>query len=60
MLRRYAIRPDRGGFSVFDIWTGEVAVVAMVPLNQLSRRDAEKGAELLNRRSERGDRTVLQ
>jgi hypothetical protein len=60
MLRRYAIRRDRQGFSVFDVWTGEVAVIAMTPLNQLSRPDAEEAAKLLNRRAGRGDRTVMQ
>jgi hypothetical protein len=50
-MDRYTTRPDRDGFSVFDLWTGEVAVVAMTPQSRLSREDAEHTAELLNRRA---------
>jgi hypothetical protein len=60
MLPRYAIRPDHEGFSVFDVWTGEIAVIAMTPQCQLSRKDAEHTAQLLNLRAARGDRTVMQ
>jgi len=32
MTDRFVLRPDRDGLSVMDIWTGEVAVIASVPL----------------------------
>ncbi len=60
MAERYLVRPDREGFSVYDVLSGEVAVIAMTPQDGLSREDAEHTAELLNRRAEVGDRTVLQ
>lgn len=60
MTERYAVRPDPSGFSVFDVWTGETAVIAMTPQDGLSLEDAEHTAALLNRRTERGDRKVMQ
>lgn len=60
MSERFVIRPDREGFSVYDIWTGEVAAIAMTPQDGLSRIDAEHTAALLNRRAAAGDRKVLQ
>lgn len=60
MIPRYIIRPDRQGFRVCDVWTGEPAIIAMTPQTGLSQEDAEHTAQLLNRRAEHGDRTVLQ
>ncbi|HEY0438258.1 MAG TPA: hypothetical protein VGC92_16570 [Phenylobacterium sp.] len=60
MTNRFAVRPDRQGFSVFDVWTGEPAVIAMTPQTELSRQDADHTAELLNKRARQGDRAVLQ
>jgi hypothetical protein len=57
-MDRYTTRADREGFSVFDLWTGEVAVVAMTPQRRLSREDAEHTAELLNRRASEGQPRV--
>ena len=57
---RYMVRPDHGGFSVCDLWTGQAAVIAMVKQSGLSREDAAHTAELLNRRAADGDRRVLQ
>jgi hypothetical protein len=57
---RYHVRPDPTGFRVVDIWTGETAAIALVPQTELSRKDAEHTAELLNRRARNGDRAVLQ
>ena len=59
-MDRYAIRPDPQGFSVFDVRTGEVAVIAMTAQSGLSQEDAEHTAELLNRRAKRGERSLLQ
>jgi hypothetical protein len=60
MSERYATRPDGEGFSVYDRWTGEVAVIAMVPQSGLSQEDADHTTQLLNRRAAGGDRTILQ
>jgi hypothetical protein len=60
MIHRFVIRPDREGYSVCDMWTGEPAVIAMTPQTGMSHADAEHTAELLNRRAEGGDRSVLQ
>jgi hypothetical protein len=60
MAERFVIRPDREGYSVCDLWTGEPAVIAMVPQTGLSQQDAEHTAALLNRRAERGDRSIPQ
>ncbi|HEY8570911.1 hypothetical protein [Phenylobacterium sp.] len=60
MIDRYLVRPDREGFTVSDIWTGEPAVIAMVPQTGLSREDAEHTADLLNRRAHAGDTRLLQ
>lgn len=59
MLERFVIREGREGFRVIDIWTGEVAIIAMTPQDELSEADAQHTAELLNRRAANGDRTVL-
>ena len=60
MMERFVIRPDRSGFSVCDLWTGEPAVIAMTPQTGLSEEDAEHTAALLNRRASGGDREILQ
>jgi len=60
MIERFGVRPDSQGYSVFDIWTGEPAVIAMTPQSGLSEEDAQHTAELLNRRSSGADRQVLQ
>jgi hypothetical protein len=59
-MDRYTTRPDRDGFSVYDAWTGEVAVIAMTPQSGLSQEDAEHTADLLNRRAGQGERKVYQ
>lgn len=60
MNERFVIRPDQGGFSVCDMWTGEAAIIAMTPQTGLSQEDAEHTAELLNRRATAGDRAAIQ
>lgn len=60
MSDRYLVRPDRDGFSVCDIWTGEPAVIAMTPQTSLSKKDAEHAAGLLNTRAQRGERKIMQ
>lgn len=60
MSERYQVRPDREGFCVYDVWTGEAAIIAMTPQSGLSKPDADHTAGLLNQRAERGERKVLQ
>ncbi len=60
MRRRYDIRPDSVGWTVFDIWTGEPAVIALLQQTRLNLRDALELAGLLNEQSAKGSRRVLQ
>lgn len=60
MIERFIVRPDREGFAVIDVWTGEPAVIAMTPQTGISEEDAQHTAQLLNRRALAGDRTVRQ
>jgi hypothetical protein len=57
---RFAIRRDSTGWSIFEIFTGEVAVIALTPQTGLSEDDAQHTAELLNRRARQGDRSQRQ
>ncbi|TAJ71869.1 MAG: hypothetical protein EPO51_12170 [Phenylobacterium sp.] len=56
MTARFVIRPDPAGHSVIDIWTGDVAVVAMAAQSGLPATDAEHIAQLLNQRAAAADR----
>jgi hypothetical protein len=58
MHGRYVIRPDREGFSVIDIWTGEPAVIAGVPQTGIAQDDADHTAQLPNRRAANGGSAV--
>ena len=60
MLTRYQIRPDRGGFTVFDIWTGEPVCIALLQQTRLALDDARELAERMNTLVVRGDRFVHQ
>jgi hypothetical protein len=60
MATRYVIRRDATGFTVADSFTGEALVLAMDPQTGLSEKDAQHLAELLNRRSDQGDRALHQ
>jgi len=55
---RYAVRPDAAGHTVFEIWTGQPAVVAGVAQKGLSEGDAEHMVKLLNAQSRRGDSSM--
>lgn len=59
-MDRFIIRPDRDGYSVYDVVAGAVAVIAMSPQTGLSQADAEHTAELMNRRACEGERPALQ
>lgn len=52
MENRFAIRPDPGGFSVYDQTTGETLVIATARQSGLSRKDAEHTAAVFNQSSE--------
>jgi hypothetical protein len=49
MEPRFVIRPDREGYSIRDLWTGQPAVLAGTPQAGLSQQDAEHTVALLNR-----------
>lgn len=55
---RYAIRPDKSGFTVYVIWTSEPAVVGGTPQTGLSEEDARHTMGLLNAQSRRGDSSM--
>lgn len=55
---RYALRPDRAGWTVLVLWTGKPAVVAGVPQTGLSEPDAQHMLKLLNAQSRRGDSSM--
>jgi hypothetical protein len=57
---RFALRPDRRGWTVYEVWTSEPAVIAPVPQTGLSELDAQPTADLLNRRVRAGDRSMRQ
>jgi len=55
---RYAIRPDKSGFTVYVIWTSEPAVVGGMPQTGLSDEDARHMLGLLNAQARRGDSSM--
>jgi hypothetical protein len=55
---RYALRPDTAGWTVYEVWTGNPAVVAGVPQTRLSEDDAKHMAGVLNAQSRRGDSSM--
>jgi hypothetical protein len=58
--KRFAIRPDRSGYTVYEVWTGQPVVLAMDPQTGLSEIDAQHTADLMNRRAQGGDRASRQ
>jgi hypothetical protein len=57
---RFAQRRDPSGWTVYEIWSGEAAVVAGVAQIGLSEGDAKHVTELLNRRAKAGDSSMRQ
>ena len=55
---RYAIRPDKSGFTVYVIWTSEPAIVGGTPQTGLSEEDARHMLGLLNAQARRGDSSM--
>lgn len=60
MPKRYDLREDREGWTVFDIFTGEAVVIAGVPQTGMDVQDADELAELLEHPSMAQDRTLRQ
>lgn len=56
--KRFEVRPVTERFKVVDLWTGQTAVVAAAPQDDLSEEDARSMARHLNRRAAGGDRSV--
>lgn len=54
MTRCYDLRQDAEGWTVFDVWTGETVVIALVPQAGLLPIDAAELVSLLNRRAQMG------
>lgn len=45
---RFDIRPDREGWTVYDLWTGEAVVIALVPQTGMPEQDAKELADMIN------------
>lgn len=60
MSQRYDIRREVGGWSVFDIFTGETVVIEGVPQTGLDIQDADELAELLDHPAMAQDRRLRQ
>ncbi len=56
--RRYGVRADGKGWTVFEAWSGEPVVLAQAQQVGLSEVDAQHTAELMNRRALDGDTSV--
>lgn len=57
---RYARRPDRHGWTVYDIWTGEPVSLALWVQTGLTQEDAEDLVRAMNRKAADGDRRIWQ
>ena len=55
---RYALRADGPGWTVYELWSGNPAVVAGTPQTRLSEDDARHMAALLNAQAHRGDSSM--
>jgi hypothetical protein len=58
MTERFILRPDRDGFTIQDVLTGQPAVTASTPQTGLSRADATHTADRLNRHAAQAERSV--
>lgn len=59
-VSRFVVRPQTERFRVVDIWTGETAIIALTPQDDMSEEDAIHTARMMNRRAAGGDRSVPQ
>ena len=60
MPKRYDVREDREGWTVFDVFTGQPVVISAVPQTGLDIQDADELAELLDHKALANDRTLRQ
>ncbi len=60
MPKRFDIRHDDDGRTVFDIFTGHAVVIAAVPQVGLDIQDADELAELLDHKTFANDRSLRQ
>lgn len=60
VARRYDIREDTEGWTVFDLFTGEPVVIEMVTQTGLDIQDADELAELLDHRALARERRLRQ
>jgi hypothetical protein len=51
MTERFVLRPDRNGFTIQDVLTGQPASIAGTRQSGLSEQDASHTAKLLNQRA---------
>jgi hypothetical protein len=56
----YGLREDSEGWTVFDIWTGQLVVIALIPQTGLDVQDADEMAELLSLLADRVDLKIHQ
>jgi hypothetical protein len=55
---RFALRADGPGWTVYEVWSGNPAVVAGLAQTRLSEDDAKHMAGLLNAQARRGDSSM--
>ncbi|MBS0363612.1 MAG: hypothetical protein JSR98_19730 [Proteobacteria bacterium] len=55
---RYQVRADSKGWTVYEVWSGEPALIASKPQVGLSEDDARHTASMLNQRARRGDSSM--
>jgi hypothetical protein len=55
---RFALRQDSAGWTVYEIWSGQPALVASVPQTGLSEDDAKHTLALLNKKARSGDSSM--
>lgn len=60
MTDRFAVRADRAGFSVYDTWTGETAVIEKQRQAGLQAEEAARQAAHLSQLEREGDRGIKQ
>jgi hypothetical protein len=60
MTERFILRPDRDGFTIQDVLTGQPAVIASTPQTGLSQADATHTADLLNRQAAQAEASIAQ
>ena len=55
---RFALKPDKSGWTVYEIWSGKPAVLGGAPQTGLSEPDAKHTLKLLNKKARAGDSSM--